>query len=110
MCTRNCGDGPPLDGAVRTRSSLPKRNQKLLWLEREPDISIEMDEPTVVATWENRTQIIEIMQSAREMSQEFQNLWKNSGETGRLSQDDTDRLVELLREIGDLNNTLMRLA
>ncbi|KPH05529.1 hypothetical protein CO657_26040 (plasmid) [Rhizobium acidisoli] len=82
----------------------------MLLLEREPDISIEMDEPAVVATWENRTQIIEIMQSAREMSQEFQNLWKNSGETGRLSQDDTDRLVELLREIGDLNNTLMRLA
>ncbi|MBB2750815.1 UNVERIFIED_ORG: hypothetical protein GGI57_001491 [Rhizobium aethiopicum] len=51
-------------GAARTRSSLPKRNQKLLLLERAPEMPIEMDEPTIVATWENRTQIIEIMHSA----------------------------------------------
>ncbi|NEJ69698.1 hypothetical protein GR197_03990 [Rhizobium phaseoli] len=82
----------------------------MLLLEREPDISIDMDEPTVVATWENRAQIISIMNSALQMSQEFQQLWNSSGETGRLSQDDTDRLVELLREIGDLNDMLMRLA
>lgn len=50
------------------------------------------------------------MSSAHEMSQQFQNLWKSSGGTGRLSQDDTDKLVELLRQIGDLNETLMRLA
>ena len=63
------------------------------------------------ASFQTSNAVVELrMQSAREMSQEFQNLWKNSGETGRLSQDDTDRLVELLREIGDLNNTLMRLA
>jgi hypothetical protein len=82
----------------------------LLLLEREPDMSMEMDEPSVVATWENRAQILEIMSSAHEMSQQFQNLWKSSGGTGRLSQDDTDKLVELLRQIGDLNETLMRLA
>ncbi|MBX5194095.1 hypothetical protein HJB82_01945 [Rhizobium sp. NZLR10] len=82
----------------------------MLLLEREPDISIEMDEPTVVVTWENRAQIIGIMNSALQMSQEFQQLWNSSGETGRLSQDDTDRLVELLRKIGDLNEMLMRLA
>ncbi|PDS74814.1 hypothetical protein [Rhizobium sp. L43] len=82
----------------------------MLLLEREPDISIEMDEPTVVATWENRAQIIDIMNSALQMSQEFQRLWDSSGETGRLSQDDTDRLVELLQEISDLNEMLMRLA
>ncbi|OWV72684.1 hypothetical protein ATY76_07675 [Rhizobium sp. R339] len=82
----------------------------MLLLEREPDTSNEMDEPAVVATWENRAQIIEIMGSALQMSQEFQHLWNSSGETGRLSQDDTDRLVELLREIGDLNEVLMRLA
>ncbi|EJT02112.1 hypothetical protein [Rhizobium sp. CCGE 510] len=82
----------------------------MLLLEREPDISIEMDEPTVIATWENRAQIIGIMNSALQMSQEFQQLWNSSGVTGRLSQDDTDRLVELLREIGDLNEMLMRLA
>ncbi|WHO75623.1 hypothetical protein [Rhizobium sp. BT03] len=82
----------------------------MLLLEREPEMPIEMDEPTIVATWENRTQIIEIMQSAREMSQELQKLWNGSGQTGRLSQADTDRLVELLREIGDLNQMLMRLA
>jgi hypothetical protein len=73
-------------------------------------MSMEMDEPSVVATWENRAQILEIMSSAHEMSQQFQNLWKSSGGTGRLSQDDTDKLVELLRQIGDLNETLMRLA
>ena len=105
-----CGDGPPLDGAVRTRSSLHKRNQKLLLLEREPDMSMEMDQPMVVATWENRTQIIEIMGIALQTSQEFQHLWKSSGGTGRLSQDDTDKLVELLRQIGNLNEMLMRLA
>ncbi|OWV82105.1 hypothetical protein ATY77_02355 [Rhizobium sp. R634] len=82
----------------------------MLLLEREPDTSNEMDEPAVVATWENRAQIIEIMGSALQMSQEFQDLWNSSGETGRLSQDDTDRLVELLREISDLNEVLMRLA
>ncbi|TAV63129.1 hypothetical protein [Rhizobium leguminosarum] len=82
----------------------------MLLLEREPDMSMEMDEPPVVATWENRAQILEIMSSAHEMSQQFQNLWKSSGGTGRLSQDDTDKLVELLRQIGDLNETLMRLA
>ncbi|MBC2808884.1 hypothetical protein ACC699_20360 [Rhizobium ruizarguesonis] len=82
----------------------------MLLLEREPDMSMEMDEPSVVATWENRAQILEIMSSAHEMSQQFQNLWKSSGGTGRLSQDDTDKLVELLRQIGDLNETLMRLA
>ncbi|ARM92307.1 hypothetical protein RHEC894_PE00284 (plasmid) [Rhizobium sp. CIAT894] len=82
----------------------------MLLLEREPDISSEMDEPTVVATWENRAQIIDIMNSALHMSHEFQLLWNNSGETGRLSQDDTDRLVELLQEISDLNEMLMRLA
>ncbi|RFB84112.1 hypothetical protein B5K08_27805 [Rhizobium leguminosarum bv. trifolii] len=82
----------------------------MLLLERAPVMPIEMDEPTIVATWENRTQIIEIMHSAREMSQELQKLWNGSGETGRLSQDDTDRLVELLREISDLNETLRLLA
>ncbi|MGO4139101.1 hypothetical protein ACEQ6A_31820 [Rhizobium brockwellii] len=82
----------------------------MLLLGREPDMSMEMDEPSVVATWENRAQILEIMSSAHEMSQQFQNLWKSSGGTGRLSQDDTDKLVELLRQIGDLNETLMRLA
>ncbi|MDV4179562.1 hypothetical protein R1521_13720 [Rhizobium brockwellii] len=82
----------------------------MLLLEREPDMSMEMDEPSVVATWENRAQILEIMSSAHEMSQQFQNLWKSSGGTGRLSQDDTDKLVELLRQIGNLNETLMRLA
>lgn len=82
----------------------------MLLLEREPDTSTEMDEPAVVATWENRGQIIEIMGSALQMSQEFQHLWNSSGETGRLSQDDTDRLVELLREISNLNEVLMRLA
>ena len=82
----------------------------MLLLEREPDTSTEMDEPAVVATWENRAEIIEIMGSALQMSQEFQHLWNSSGETGRLSQHDTDRLVELLREISDLNEVLMRLA
>ena len=47
----------------------------------------------VVATWENRAQIIEIMRSAREMSQELQDLWNKSGGLGRLSQDHTDQLV-----------------
>ncbi|MEI1248553.1 hypothetical protein [Rhizobium aouanii] len=79
-------------------------------LEREPDMPVEMDEQTVVATWENRAQIIEIMGCARTMSQEFQDLWSGSGGTGRLSQDDTDKLIELLRQIGDLNEKLMRLA
>ncbi|NEJ18576.1 hypothetical protein GR247_00115 [Rhizobium leguminosarum] len=82
----------------------------MLLLEREPDMSMEMDEPSVVATWENRAQILEIMSSAHEMSQQFQDLWKSSGGAGRLSQDDTDKLIELLRQIGDLNETLMRLA
>ncbi|MGO8189773.1 hypothetical protein, partial [Rhizobium leguminosarum] len=71
-------------------------------LEREPDMSVEMDEPTIVATCENRAQIIEIMSSARTMIQEFQDLWNSSGGTGRLSQENTDRLFELLREIGSL--------
>lgn len=79
-------------------------------LEREPYMSMEMNESTVVATWENRAQIIEIMSSALQTSQQFQYLWKSSGGTGRLSQDDTDKLVALLRQIGDLNETLMRLA
>ncbi|TAY09396.1 hypothetical protein ELH91_23860 (plasmid) [Rhizobium leguminosarum] len=79
-------------------------------LEREPDMLVEMDEPTIVATWENRAQIIEIMSSARTVSQEIQNLWNRSGGTGRLSQENTDRLVELLREIGDLNEKLLGLA
>ncbi|MGZ2409904.1 hypothetical protein [Rhizobium ruizarguesonis] len=82
----------------------------MLLLEREPDMSMEMGEPSVVATWENRAQILEIMSSAHEMSQQFQYLWQSSGGAGRLSQDDTDKLVELLRQIGDLNETLMRLA
>jgi phage terminase Nu1 subunit (DNA packaging protein) len=82
----------------------------LLLLEREPDMSMEMDQPMVVATWENRTQIIEIMGIALQTSQEFQHLWQSSGGTGRLSQDDTDKLVELLRQIGNLNEMLMRLA
>ncbi|ARO33905.1 hypothetical protein NXC14_PC00369 (plasmid) [Rhizobium sp. NXC14] len=95
---------------IRTKPSAPKRKQTLLLLQREPETPMEMDEPTVVTTWENRTQIIEIMHSAREMSQEFQDLWDKSGGSGRLSQDDTDRLIELLREIGNLNDMLMRLA
>lgn len=82
----------------------------MLLLEREPDVSMEMNESTVVATWENRAQIIEIMSSARQTSQQFQHLWQSSAGTGRLSQDDTDKLVELLRQIGDLNEMLMRLA
>ncbi|MDO3433797.1 hypothetical protein QWJ46_14005 [Rhizobium sp. CBN3] len=83
----------------------------MLLLEREPEMPpMEMDEPSVVATWENRTQIIQIMHRAREMSREFQDLWNKSGGMGRLSQDDTDKLIELLREIGDLNEMLMRLA
>ena len=82
----------------------------MLLLEREPDMSMGMDQPTVVATWENRTQIIEIMGIALQTSQEFQHLWKSSGGTGRLSQDDTDKLVELLRQIGNLNEMLLRLA
>ncbi|MGO6855512.1 hypothetical protein EHI47_24890 [Rhizobium leguminosarum] len=82
----------------------------MLLLEREPYMSMEMNESTVVATWENRAQIIEIMSSALQTSQQFQYLWKSSGGTGRLSQDDTDKLVALLRQIGDLNETLMRLA
>ncbi|WP_434734254.1 hypothetical protein NL154_22865 (plasmid) [Rhizobium sp. YTUHZ044] len=82
----------------------------MLLLQREPEMPMETDEPTVVTTWENRAQIIEIMHSAREMSQQFQHLWDKSGGSGRLSQDDTDRLIELLREIGNLNDMLMRLA
>ncbi|ANL37861.1 MULTISPECIES: hypothetical protein [Rhizobium] len=82
----------------------------MLLLERVPDISMQTDGSAVVATWENRAQIIDIMRSAREMSQELQHLWNKSGGMGRLSQDDTDQLVELLREIGDLNEMLMRLA
>ncbi|EJC63921.1 hypothetical protein Rleg5DRAFT_0621 [Rhizobium leguminosarum bv. viciae WSM1455] len=107
---RRNGPSGRLDGAIRTKTSSPKRNQELFLLEREPDMSLEMDEPTIVATWENRAQIIEIMSSARTMSQEFQDLWNSSGGTGRLSQENTDRLVELLREIGGLNEKLLRLA
>ncbi|PDT07337.1 hypothetical protein [Rhizobium sp. M1] len=79
----------------------------MLLLER---ISMETDGSAVVATWENRAQIIDIMRSVRGMSQELQDLWNKSGGMGRLSQVDTDRLVELLRDIGDLNEMLMRLA
>lgn len=107
---RRNGPSRRLDGAIRTKPSSPKRNQELFLLEREPDMSVEMDEPTIVATWENRAQIIEIMSSAHQTSQQFEQLWQSSGGTGRLSQDDTDKLVELLRQIGDLNETLMRLA
>lgn len=107
---RSNGPSHRLDGAIRTNPSPPKRSQELFLLEREPDMSVKMDEPTIVATWENRAQIIEIMSSARTMSQEFQDLWNSSGGTGRLSQENTDRLVELLREIGALNEKLMRLA
>jgi hypothetical protein len=82
----------------------------LFLLEREPDMSMEMEQPTVVTTWENRAQIIEIMSIALKTSQEFQHLWQSSGGTGRLSQDDTDKLIALLRQIGDLNEMLMRLA
>lgn len=101
---------PPTAWRHPNQTITAKRNQTLLLLEREPDISIEMDESTVVATWENRAQIIDIMNSALQMSQEFQHLWNSSGGTGRLSQDDTDKLVALLREISDLNEMLMRLA
>lgn len=107
---RRNGPSGRLDGAIRTKPSSPKRKQELFLLEREPDMSVEMDEPTIVATWENRAQIIEIMSSAHQTSQQFEQLWQSSGGTGRLSQDDSDKLVELLRKIGDLNETLMRLA
>ncbi|MDK4724674.1 hypothetical protein [Rhizobium phaseoli] len=82
----------------------------MLLLERVPEISMETGGSAVVATWENRGQIIDIMRSARDMSQELQHLWNKSGGMGRLSQDDTDQLVKLLRDIGDLNEMLMRLA
>lgn len=112
MFLSNYSNGPSLsfDGAIQTKPSSRKRKQELFLLERETDMPVETDEPVVVATWENRAQIIDIMGSARTMSQEFQDLWNTSGGTGRLSQGDTDRLVELLREIGNLNDMLLRLA
>jgi hypothetical protein len=112
MLLSHRGDGPSrrLDGAIRTKPLSPKRNQELFLLEREPDMSMVMEQPTVVTTWENRAQIIEIMSIALKTSQEFQHLWQSSGGTGRLSQDDTDKLIALLRQIGDLNEMLMRLA
>ena len=104
-----------MDGSLRPKAHpnhtlVAQEEQTLLLLERKPEMPMEMDEPNIVTTWENRTQIIEIMHSAREMSQEFQDLWNKSGGMGRLSQDDTDKLIELLREIGDLNEMLKRLA
>ena len=82
----------------------------MLLLERVPEISMETGGSAVVATWENRAQIIEIMRSAREMSQELQDLWNKSGGLGRLSQDHTDQLVQLLRDISNLNEMLLKFA
>jgi hypothetical protein len=75
-----------------------------------PDMAIGMAEQTVIATWENRDQILEIMTSARHLGQHLQNLWETSGKLGRLTQDHTDELVALLGEIGALSDTLSILA
>ncbi|MFL5018554.1 MAG: hypothetical protein ACJ8EW_20625, partial [Rhizobium sp.] len=65
-----------MDGLLRQKArpnqTLAREEQTLLLLKREPKMPMEMDEPSVVTTWENRTQIIKIMHSAREMSQELQ--------------------------------------
>lgn len=103
-------DGLHRQKARTNQALVGPEEQTLLLLKREPEMPMEMDEPSVVTTWENRTQIIKIMHSAREMSQELQDLWNKSGGIGRLSQDDTDKLIALLRKIGDLNEMLKRLA
>jgi hypothetical protein len=81
----------------------------MLLLKCEQDMTTEMPERTLITTWENRSDIIEIMRKAVHFSLDVQNLWDCSGSMGRLNQSDTDALVGLLVEIGDLNEKLSRL-
>lgn len=81
----------------------------MFMLKSESNMMIEMAERTLITTWENRSEILEIMRKAVHVSQEMQYLWSGSGCTNRLTQEDTDQLVGLLDQMGDLGEKLSSL-
>jgi hypothetical protein len=81
----------------------------MFMLKREPDMMIAMAEGTLITTWENRSEILEIMRKAVHVSQEMQHLWTCSGCSNRLTQEHTDELVGLLDQMGDLGVKLSSL-
>ncbi len=63
----------------------------------------------LTTTWENRSELLAIMQNAMNLADQVQKLWERSGQIGRISQTDTDEMVLLLSQLSALSEAARQL-